>query len=142
DVVGDDRHVERVAEPAAEHFGERGLSRADGPADAHLERARNPARGAHERNNRASSVAWRIAASSSPGLNDHIASGAVVVAGAATRAMRGRIAASTRGPSSCPSESSRNPAPTSSAAVVYRYAPAASSGWTSARPSAAPNAIG
>ena len=59
---------ERVAQPPAERLGERGLARADGPPDADLERTRDVAGRAHERNSRASSVACRMAASSRPGL--------------------------------------------------------------------------
>jgi hypothetical protein len=53
-----------------------------------------------------------------PGIEGHIVSGVAVAAAPARRVMRGRIAASTRWPSSWPSAKSRSPAPTSSAAVV------------------------
>src|SRR5947199_134440 len=74
DVVGDHGHVELVAEPQAERLGQRGLARADGAADADLHRARDVGRCAHDRNRRMSSVAWRIPASSRPGLKLHISS--------------------------------------------------------------------
>src|SRR5207302_2295044 len=113
DVVGDHRHVDAVAQPPAERLGEGRLAGADRAADADLEGARN----AHERNSLASSVAWRRLASSSPVVKDHMSSALAAAAAAARRAMRGRIAASTRWPSTWPSATRRSPAPTSSAAV-------------------------
>ncbi len=117
DVVGDHRHVEGVAQAQAQRLGERGLPRADGAADADLERAPEIS-GLTSRKSRVSSVACRRPASSSPGANDHRSSTPAVAAAAASRVMRGRIAASTRWPSSWPSAIRRGPAsPTRSVAV-------------------------
>src|SRR5688572_5340472 len=123
DVVGDDRHVEALAQAQAQRLREGRLAGADGSADADLQgtgQARKAGDG-HERNNLLSRLAWRMPAISSPGLKLHMSSGPLAAAAAAARrAMRARWAPSTRWPSTWPSETSLRAAFTSSAAVECR----------------------